>query len=171
MVCTVPLYTFTPYRRFVCGSRTRTSSSSPVSLCSLIMASSLQSVMYIQSNYKVMYIYYGIPCCVHSHTLHFSEIMRNYTHATDRSLMKGRDRGSGFLFSTFHCILLQLAQNTCTSKGFLLVIIINIHVNRMANHWKREYKEVYQRGMCNNWKEMWHYLFFQLLNFHTYSQN
>jgi len=79
MVCTVPLNTFTPYRRFVCGSRTRTSSSSPVSLCSLIMASSLQSVMYIQSNYKVMCIYYGIPYCVHSHTLHFSEIKRNYT--------------------------------------------------------------------------------------------
>ena len=47
--------------------------------------------------------------------------------------MKGRDIGSGFFLSTFHCILLQLAQNTCTSKHLhLVIIIINIHVNRMA---------------------------------------
>lgn len=147
MACTVPLNTFTPYRRFVCGSRTRTSSNSPVSLCSLIMASSLQSVMYIHSNYKVMCIYYGILYCVHSHTLHFSEIMRNYTSATERSLMKGRDIGTGFLFPTFHCILIQLAQNTCTSKHFHLVIIINIHVNRMARSLEGNIRK-YTKRVC-----------------------
>ena len=92
-----------------------------------------------------MHLLYGILCCVHSHTLHFSEIMRNYTQATDRSLTKGRDIRSGFVLSTIHCILLQPAQNTCTSQHcHLVIIIVNIHVKRMAKSLEgniREYTE------------------------------
>uniref|UniRef100_A0A182UWH9 Uncharacterized protein n=1 Tax=Anopheles merus TaxID=30066 RepID=A0A182UWH9_ANOME len=50
MLCTPWLYTFTPYSRFVCGSRTIISSCSPFSLFSRTIASSRQSVMYIHSS-------------------------------------------------------------------------------------------------------------------------
>uniref|UniRef100_A0A182NW39 Uncharacterized protein n=1 Tax=Anopheles dirus TaxID=7168 RepID=A0A182NW39_9DIPT len=51
MLCTPWLYTFTPYRRFVCGSRTMISSCSPFSLFRRTIASSRQSVMYIHSSW------------------------------------------------------------------------------------------------------------------------